>query len=104
MPPVRPSDYETDDCATEATEIFRTKIYICIFYSKFGESVSLVHLIIIFDEEEVQAVPECEEGEADKESERSAELRYEGDDRVDPGLLLIADVRRHVVVAQHEQT
>ena len=75
-----------------------------IFYSKFCESVSLVNLIIIFDEEEIQAVPESKEGEADKESERSAELRYEGDGRVDPGLLLVSDISRDVVVAQHEQT
>ena len=75
-----------------------------IFYSKFTESVSLVNLIIIFHEEEIQTVPESEEGEADKESERSAELRYEGDGRVDPGLLLVSDISGDVVVAQHEQT
>ena len=52
----------------------------------------------------MEAVPESEEWEADKESERSAELRYEGDGRVDPGLLLVSDVSGDVVVAQHEQT
>ena len=61
-------------------------------------------IIFVFRQSVVEAVPESEEGEADKESERSAELRYEGDGRVDPGLLFVSDISRDVVVAQHEQT
>ena len=61
-------------------------------------------IIFVFRQSVVEAVPESKEGEADKESERSAELRNEGDGRVDPGLLLVSDISRDVVVAQHEQT
>ena len=66
---------------------------------------SLPYLIsLISSQDEVEAIPECEERKAHKESERTAELRYERYRRIDPGLLLRPDVRGHVVIAQHEQT
>ena len=60
-------------------------------------------MISVFCQSEVKAVPECEEGEADKETERAAQLGYEGDGRVDPGLPLTPDICGDVVVAQHEE-
>ena len=52
----------------------------------------------------VEAVPKNEQREAQEEPQGATELSDEGDERVDPGLLLRPDVGRDEVIAQHEQT